>query len=329
MSSKGGRRRHAEHEEHEEHENHERWLVSYADMMTLLMVLFIVMFAISAVDSQKFAALKHGLEVGFGAPLALLNGGDALLTPGASVSPERVNLDGSATGTSQNQQLNPSVDPDAVAELVNATARAAAAEEADNLKKVRDKLKRNLAQAGLKNGATFRFDERGLVITVATDDVLFDSGSARLRDQGRKILRALAPGLRTIPNRISVDGHTNSIPISTARYPSNWELSADRATGVLRYLVGTCGISRTQVTATAFADTRPLLPKSDPRSVVKNRRVEIIIIAQVDNSGGEAFAKEATDAPTSTTSLGGEVSADPASSEETATGAGTAGSDGH
>src|SRR4051794_37528300 len=101
MSSGSGHgKRHIE-EEHEEHENHERWLVSYADMMTLLMVLFIVMFAISQVDQRKFAALKTGLEAGFGTPVAMMPGGDAMLDPGGNVAPDSVNLAGTAAGTKQ------------------------------------------------------------------------------------------------------------------------------------------------------------------------------------------------------------------------------------
>ena len=97
MSGGGGHgRRRGHEEEHEEHENHERWLVSYADMMTLLMVLFIVMFAISQVDQRKFMALKTGLAAGFGAPVAFVNGAEKLLDPGGSVAPDTVNLAGSA-----------------------------------------------------------------------------------------------------------------------------------------------------------------------------------------------------------------------------------------
>jgi len=99
VSGDGGHsRRRGHEEEHEEHENHERWLVSYADMMTLLMVLFIVMFAVSQIDEQKFNAVKVGLAAGFGAPIAMLQGADHLLDPGGSVAPDSVNLSGSASG---------------------------------------------------------------------------------------------------------------------------------------------------------------------------------------------------------------------------------------
>src|SRR3712207_2052645 len=121
-----------------------------------------------------------------------------------------------------------------------------------------------LFRSGIPRGATFRFDERGLVVTIATDKVLFESGSAALRRQGRRILDTIEPTLAELPNRISVDGHTNSLPIATDQYPSNWELSTDRAAGVLRYLARQGGIPVERMSAAGYADTRPLRPASDP-----------------------------------------------------------------
>jgi chemotaxis protein MotB len=292
-SGGGGGRRRAHEEEHEEHENHERWLVSYADMMTLLMVLFIVMFAISQVDERKFAALKTGLAAGFGAPVAILTGGDQLLDPGGAVAPDSVNLAGAAGGKTPSAALDPSraVQPEQVSQLARAQEQAQVAKEVETLAKAQEELKKALAAKGLSKGASFRFDERGLVVSIATDDVLFGSGGATLSPKGRRILDAIAPPLKKLPNRLSVDGHTNNIPIRTAQFPSNWELSADRATGVLRYLRSAHELPFGRMSATGFADTHPLLPASDPRSISANRRVEIVVIARVDDSAGRAIAE--------------------------------------
>jgi chemotaxis protein MotB len=322
VSSGGGGKRRTIEEEHEEHENHERWLVSYADMMTLLMVLFIVMFAISQVDEKKFAALKTGLAAGFGAPVAILTGGDQLLDPGGSVAPDSVNLAGAAGGKTPSAALDPSraVQPEQVSQLARAQEQAQVAREVENLAKAQRELKQALAAKGLSKGATFRFDERGLVVTIATDDVLFDSGGAELKPKGRRILDALAPSLAKLPNRISVDGHTNNIPIRTAQFPSNWELSADRATGVLRYLHSAHALPFRRMTATGFADTQPLLPASDPRSVSANRRVEIVVIARVDDASGRAIAElgnKAADAATET--AGARTAATASTTEHAAT----------
>ena len=290
--SGGGHKRRGHEEEHEEHENHERWLVSYADMMTLLMVLFIVLFAISQVDQKKFAALKTGLSAGFGAPVEILPGATSLLDPGGAVAPDSVNLAVSAGGARTSGQAAPetAVDPEAVAKLATSTEQAAVAKEVNNLKKAEKDLKKALQKAGLPKSATFRFDERGLVVSIATDNVLFQSGSAQLEGQGEKILDAIAPTLLALPNRLSVDGHTNSIPIHTAQFPSNWELSTDRATGVLRYLHSQEKLPYDRMSATGFADTRPRLPASNPKALSVNRRVEIVVLARVDNSAGRAVA---------------------------------------
>ena len=297
MSAAGGHgalRRHEE--EHEEHENHERWLVSYADMMTLLMVLFIVMFAISQVDTRKFMELKTGLESGFGAPVTFAAGSDHLLDPGGSVAPDTVNL-AAAAGSSKTVSAakdataaNP-VNPASVAQLVNATSKAQVAREVENLQRAKQKIQAALTHAGLQHSATFRFDERGLVVSIATDKVLFASGSATLEPEGQRILDAIAPTLDGLPNRISVDGHTNSIPINTPEFPSNWELSVARATGVLRYLIRVHHLPPDRLSATGFADTQPLIPLSDPRSTVANRRVEVVVIARVDDSAGREVAQ--------------------------------------
>jgi chemotaxis protein MotB len=286
----GSTRRHGGHdEEHGEHENEERWLLTYADMITLLMVLFIVMFAISQVDQKKFMELSQGLSSGFGAPVTMLSGSDAMLNNGDSVVSEVMTVPGQNLGRGSESQES-TMDPAQVAELAQATEQAQVAEEVAKLKEAREALERALAEAGQENGATFRFDERGLVVSIATDKVLFANGSADLTSQGRTILHALGPTLRELPNRLSVDGHTNRLPINTDRFPSNWELSTARATGVLRYLSTHDDVPVSRMSATGFADTQPLLPVSDPRSLTVNRRVEIVVIAAVDDSEGRAVA---------------------------------------
>jgi chemotaxis protein MotB len=305
---RGHARRGGHDEEHEEHENHERWLVSYADMMTLLMVLFIVMFAISSINQGKFDQLKQGLHNGFGTPQTMMAGGNNLLDSGDGVAPDDPQIAAVASGGAGGVSVNSvkGVAPEQVAGLVKATEHAQVRKEVENLKKAEKALKAALARAGIPHGATFRFDERGLVVTIATDKVLFESGSAALRRQGRRILDTIEPTLATLPNRISVDGHTNSVPIATDRYPSNWELSTDRAAGVLRYLARPGGIPVDRMSAAGYADTRPLRPASDPRALVVNRRVEIVVLAAVDNSLGQAVAR-----------LGQEQPGDPSTSRST------------
>ncbi len=300
----GGRGRRGGHEEeHAPHENEERWLLTYSDMITLLMVLFIVMFAISQVDQKKFMALKTGLAAGFGAPVTMVDGGDGLLNPGGQVDPNDVNLSGSAGGGARQNIKDPSqaVTPSTVAQLAQAMSKAQVAAQVKSLQQAEAALKAALHKAGLTTSATFRFDERGLVITIATDDVLFSSASAELRPRGRHVLDALAPTLRRLPNRLSIDGHTNQLPLRAgSRWSSDWELSAARATNVLIYLNRLGGIPENRMSATAYADTEPLIPPSDPRSVNRNRRVEIVVLAETDDSLGRAVEALGNETSTAT-----------------------------
>jgi chemotaxis protein MotB len=188
------------------------------------------------------------------------------------------------------------VNPATVAAQIKSTQKAAVEAEVEKLKKARAELIAALRKAGVPKAATFRFDQRGLVISIATDNVLFHSGSAALEDQGRTILNTLAPTLRRLPNQLSIDGHTNSIPIHTAQFPSNWELSGERASGVLRYLNSRDAIPFKRMSFTGFADTQPRLPASDPNSVNINRRVEIVVLARVDDSAGAAITELGNDA---------------------------------
>src|SRR5690606_1163629 len=101
----------------------------------------------------------------------------------------------------------------------------------------------------------------------------------------------IAPTLVKLPNRLAIDGHTDSNPISSSRFPSNWELGSARATGVLRYLAGTHRLPGRRMTAASFADTVPLARGTSAKALATNRRVEIVVIARVDNSAGRAIAE--------------------------------------
>jgi chemotaxis protein MotB len=272
-----GRKRHKKHEE-EEHENHERWLVSYADMVTLLMCLFIVLFAMSQIDKAKFAALASGLSTSFGAPITVL--------PGAT--PEGSVLDGLPGAVDIASAIPPEETVDQ-AEVDKAAAQAAlqrakrvAAEAAaayDNLADAQKKIDAALTAAGFADAARYQIDERGLVVHIVADAVLFDAEQAVLRPEGRKILDAVAPTLTGMPNVLRVEGHANHLPVTPGGpWPSNWELSSYRASTVLRYLAGD-GVPEKRMSATGYSSTRPLVPESDPTAISVNRRVDIVVLS--------------------------------------------------
>jgi chemotaxis protein MotB len=272
-----GRKRAKKHAE-EEHENHERWLVSYADMVTLLMCLFIVLFAMSQVDKAKFAALASGLSASFGAPITVLPGN----TPEGSVLdalPAPVDI---AAGIAP-QQKAAQADVDAAAAQAAAERAKRVAAEAqsayDELAAARDKIDAALTAAGYSGAARYQIDERGLVVHIVADAVLFDAEQAVLRPEGHQILDAVAPTLTGLPNTLRVEGHANHLPVDPrGQWPSNWELSAYRATTVLRYLA-TDGVPQPRMYAAGYGSTQPLVPESDPTAITVNRRVDIVVLS--------------------------------------------------
>ena len=271
------RKRPKKHEE-EEHENHERWLVSYADMVTLLMVLFIVLFAISQVDKAKFEELASGLASSFGGPISVVQG----------TAKEPSVLDGGAMPIDIESAIGPKQDVEEAA--VAAAAAQAAVERAqriaaeagtayDDLAAARAQIEAALAAAGYAGAAKYEIDERGLVVHIVADEVLFDAEQAVLRPEGRQILDAVAPTLIALPNLLGVEGHANHLPVTPGgMWPSNWELSGYRASTVLRYLAAD-GIPEPRMSATAHSSTRPLIPETDPDALSVNRRVDIVVLS--------------------------------------------------
>jgi chemotaxis protein MotB len=320
VSSTGrGRRRSKKHEE-EEHENHERWLVSYADMMTLLMCLFIVLFAMSQVDQKKFAQLASGLAQSFGTPITALDNSGASSNAGIlDALPDPVSVADNVTPSASTASASAS----ASASQVQAAAAQAAAQQAQQvaaqaqsayaqLAAARQQIESALTAAGYPGAAQYQIDQRGLVVHVVSDGVLYDAESAALRPDGVRVLNAVAPTLIGLPNELRIEGHTNSIPVSAdSPFPSNWELSTTRATAVLRYL-SSRGVPEDRMSATGYAATRPLVPDSDPTAVTVNRRVDIVLVSTASDAanallpGLDAAAKGAgTAAGTSTTAQEG------------------------
>ncbi|UOY03927.1 OmpA/MotB family protein [Blastococcus sp. PRF04-17] len=273
----GGRRRAKKHEE-EEHENHERWMVSYADMLTLLFVLFVVLYAMSQVDKAKFAALAAGLNQSFGGPITVTAGA----TPEGSV------LDGLPGAIDIASAIPP--DPTVQDAQVDKAAAAAAAERAqrvaaeaaaayEDMSAARDRIEQALEAAGYAGAARYEIDERGLVVHIVADAVLFDAEQAVLRPEGRAILDAVAPTLAELPNVLRVEGHANHLAVTPGGpWPSNWELSGYRASTVLRHLAG-AGVPEVRMSATGYSSTRPLVPESDPDALSVNRRVDLVVLS--------------------------------------------------
>ncbi len=265
------------YEEPEEHENHERWLVSYADMVTLLMVLFIVMFAMSQVDEKKFNQVKVGLAAGFGTSVSVLDGAESVLEqPGDSAAASIKPVDTTSVSDPAKAQAVEQAITDY--EKRAAGRRAAAAEnEAERLNDVAARLQRTLREKGLQDDVQTQITDRGLVVSLVSRHVTFEPNVADLSGRGRAVVDALAPVLLDLPDPLVIEGNTNQVPVKPKYYPSDWELSAARAVNVLRYLTEQWKLPAERLTATAHGHENPLVDPDEPGSQRVNKRVDIVV----------------------------------------------------
>jgi chemotaxis protein MotB len=223
------------------------WMQTYADMVTLLMAFFVLLFSFSSVDAQKFESMLQSVQSALGIKLEMKMGA----TP-----------------------IPPSEDQK---ELVVDAKELIKREDMEQLKKVRDRLERNMASK--LPGATMKMElePRGLAIRFA-DTVLFDTGKAQLKDDAKPILKLFSEEMKGLPNHVRVEGHTDNRPINTPRFPSNWELSTARANQVLRYLLQLDGLKATRLSAAGYGEYRPVATNDTPEGRAKNRRVDLIIL---------------------------------------------------
>jgi chemotaxis protein MotB len=241
---------------HEEHINHERWLITYSDLITLLMIFFVIMYAMSSINQVKFTALQQSLAAALAKSdkIPLNMGKSALLNAG----------DASDVG---NKTKNPA--------SVTQTRH-------DALDNLYEQLRAYIFQHHLNGNVSILDDRRGVQITLR-DVVLFDTGSASLRPDARQLLNGLVPFFNQVPNPIVIEGHTDNQPISTSQYPSNWELSAARAIDVVRYLISQ-GIQGGRLSGVGYGEFHPIVKNDTPEHRQMNRRVNILIVRENSNS---------------------------------------------
>ena len=220
-----------------------RWLLTYADMLTLLFALFIILYSMSMANPVKAEAAALALRKTFG----VLSGGEALL---------------SGSGSHDNTDYN-FIDP---------------AGSKSGMRGLQLRLKRTLR--GYKGKVVLQEDERGLIVHIMSDGLLFLRGDADFLAGAKEILAAIIPALREVSSPILVEGHTCDLPIQTAAFPSNWELSAARATNVVKYLVEDQGFSPARISAAGYGEFRPLWPNTSDENRELNRRVDIVILKE-------------------------------------------------
>ena len=220
-----------------------RWLLTYADMITLLMAFFMMMYSMSILNLNKFRQVAISIRSGFG---GLAEG------QGRSIM-----------GTSGQFGVKPSpITGDTVGVPLQVVKRIQ--------KLVKDK--------NLQRSVRLGQDERGLVVTLVTDKLLFGKGDADLSPASETLITSIAGAMKDVPNSIRVEGHTCDLPIVSNRYPSNWELSTARATTVVRCLIEQAGLPPDRLSAAGYADVRPIAPNTSERNRAMNRRVDIVVL---------------------------------------------------
>jgi chemotaxis protein MotB len=298
MSSR--RRKYAEEEE--EHDGgSERWLVTYADMLTLLMVLFIIMFAMSTVDTKKYQELKNGLADGFGRSINILNGANTQNDDAGAIQPDETPFGSMVQNltASQKSEVQRVLTETKVAQAERAGAAAQA--EVDNLTKIWEEINRALHKKGLGDDVQARIDARGLVISLVSRHIVFQPNLASLTDRGERILATMSPILHRLSEPIEVDGHTNQVKVKPKYYATDWDLSSARAITALRWLNEQGGLPARRLSATGFGHTKPLIPPSTKGSQEINKRVDIIVLSQAPAETRERF-NQVQNALTSTNS---------------------------
>jgi chemotaxis protein MotB len=252
-----------------EHENHERWLVSYADFITLLFAFFVVMFASSQTDKARAKQVSEAVEK------ALNNGRSFSASPAvAKVLGGTVDDKGQGNammkGPGGAQHAVKDAPPNSVIELL------------PSLERLNHELADEIAEGKLE----VRMEPRGLVISLR-DSAFFSSGTDVLDASNLPTMGKLAELIATLPNPIQLEGHTDAIPIHNTRFKSNWELSCARAIAVLETLCGTFQLSRTRFSVVGRADTLPIDSNETPQGRARNRRVDVVILnsLKIDGSG--------------------------------------------
>lgn len=225
-----------------------RWLITYADLITLLLAYFVVMFAISQTDLEKFQKLAAAMRQAF----------NVIVDPGV------------LEGTSQ----------PGTGFFMDLPTRNRA------YMRISSTLAQLARERGLEGQLSVNTKREGVVISISTS-VLFDSGSAQIRPESRPALDAIAELIRDMPNEVRVAGHTDDIP-PLPKWPSNWELSTARAVQVVKYLITEGEVDPRRLSAIGYAEYRPLFPNDTPEHRQKNRRVEILIVFETEDQAIES-----------------------------------------
>ncbi|MCS7459923.1 OmpA family protein [Paenibacillus doosanensis] len=246
---------------HADHENHERWLITYADLITLLLIFFVIMYAMSKIDNEKYQVLASALSFEFKKAETVMPQGQGVL---GQVSTAKAR-DGEKTEDDEKDKKEK--------------------EEREREKQLEDllaKVQMYIEEQNLQAQVSAADTPRGVAVTLK-DLFLFDLGKAELKKEAYPVLNQLATLFPTLNATISIEGHTDNLPLATGSlYKDNWGLSNERSLSVLRYFVYNEGMDPKKFISTGYADTRPVADNDTPENRSKNRRVEIVVLRDKD-----------------------------------------------
>lgn len=251
----------------DEPENHERWLISYADFITLLFAFFVVMYSIAAVNTGKYKIFSDALGDAFG---------------------------GQGAAKPINTQVQNLPIPNPALRRRTELLR----KEKEQMTKLAQDLLSTLAPLVKEGKVRVTQNSRGVSVEINAS-VLFDPGAAVLTSESREALQAVAVLLKEDPHAVQVEGHTDNQPIRNTNFPSNWELSASRAGAVVRLFID-AGVAPSRLTAVGHADNHPVAPNEQPDGRARNRRVAVTILSGIPDPATEVPTASPAPAPTPT-----------------------------
>lgn len=242
-------------QQHEKEPNHERWLVSYADFITLLFAVFVTLYAMSQTDKKKAEAVLESMRESFG-----------YSTTSAGAKPTVIDAG--------SMSVIPSIH-----RLTQAPTRGKSRGGEKDFRSTKASIEAYLAKVGAQGKVSVAVTQRGLVVSLK-EAGFFDSGSAVLKQDSYALLKDVVSSLTSYSNAVRVEGHTDNMPISSAAFPSNWELSTARATNLLQYLTKQNDFDPTRICAAGYGEYRPVADNSIEEGRSKNRRVDIVLLSE-------------------------------------------------
>jgi chemotaxis protein MotB len=254
---------------HEEHENHERWLVSYADFITLLFAFFVVMYSVSSVNEGKFRVVSQSIV--------------EALNPMINMSASKIKISPEANGGPTSTHAI-SIDMQIYRKLVDAIKASAVEKSGKAVAGKSDQAGASSPRLPGESQAAVVQDERGVVVSIA-NAVAFEPGKAELLPEARATLIQVATALQGFPSQIRVEGHTDNIPIHTGEFPSNWELSSARAVNIVRFLAEGGHLPPDRLAAAGYGEFHPVAANDTAEGRAANRRVELVIVKSGSSEG--------------------------------------------